>query len=258
MSALISFTDVVAQVNDGPTIEIADARFSTGGLHLIMGANGSGKSAFLKLVLGFVPITGGRIDWRLGERSWSLERGSRLPDSFYQHIGYLQQGAEALWPQFNVFEHIERAIIHRRSRLGLATRSDVHSYVTTLLESLQIDEDKWWRRLDSATISGTVQGFSGGERQRIAFGRAIAARPDVLLLDELEAALDTETRTWLIDGFMRAFVADPNHTAFAVTHDPAGWLDTGLGARTQSWWISKTDQRIGIEEGLPPNAVHQS
>jgi ABC-type multidrug transport system ATPase subunit len=246
MTGLVTFSDVIGRIGTGPQIEIADTEFRQGGLHVIVGANGSGKSTFLKLMLGFALMTRGRIEWRIDGSLWTLGPRAPLPDSFYQHVGYVQQGSESLWPQFDVFEHIERAVIHRRARLGLADRAAVHAYVENVLDQVRISPDKWRRRVYSSSIDGTAQGLSGGERQRVSFGRSIAARPSVLVLDELEAALDSETQSWLIKDFLRAYLAPPERTAFVVTHDPALWTDGGDGLARTLWRTTKFDDRISV------------
>ncbi len=162
------------------TYQAGNFRLSPVTLHLaageyavLMGKTGNGKTTLLELICGLRRCHGGRI----------LIHGTdvtRFPPADRQ-VGYVPQDL-ALFPHLTVLEHLEFAL-----RLRRLPTQQMHDRTEELANHLGI----------SPLLKRSVQGLSGGEAQRVALGRALAARPRLLLLDEPLSALDHETRAEL-------------------------------------------------------------
>lgn len=160
---------------------------------MLMGATGSGKTTLLECVCGLRPVTKGRIviaDCDV-TRKRPAERG----------IGYVPQDA-ALFPRMSVLRHLAFPLVIRKWRAAdIATRTNE---IAKMLELTQL-LDRFPARL------------SGGEMQRVALGRALAARPAALVLDEPLSALDDATRGKMHD-VLRKVQATTGVTTLHVTH----------------------------------------
>lgn len=160
---------------------------------VLMGQTGCGKSTLLETICGLRPISSGRIviDGRDVTR---LRPAERL-------VGYVPQDL-ALFQRMSVADHLRMG-----PRLRRWPKKQVESRVTQLLGDLKIDHLRDRR----------PRGLSGGEQQRVALGRALAAEPPVLLLDEPLSALDEETRDNMLQ-LLEQVQASNDITIIHVTH----------------------------------------
>lgn len=141
-----------------------------GGYCVLMGKTGSGKTTLLEVLCGLKPVVRGRILFG------GVDVTHRRPAE--RNIGYVPQDA-ALFTTMTVREHLEFALAIRR-----VPRPEIDRRVEELAELLQIGR----------LLERRVHGLSGGEKQRVALGRALSFRPSILCLDEPLSALDDETR----------------------------------------------------------------
>ncbi|HTV90903.1 MAG TPA: ABC transporter ATP-binding protein [Stellaceae bacterium] len=165
---------------------------------VLLGPSGSGKSTLLRMINRLVPLDGGTI--RVGG-----EDVRRVPpEVLRRRIGYAIQSV-GLFPHWRVGDNIATV-----PRLLRWPRRRVSERVTELLELL---------RLDPADYRGKYpHQLSGGEQQRVGVARALAADPDVLLMDEPFAAVDPVTRAALQAELLRIQQATGKTIVF-VTHD---------------------------------------
>jgi molybdate transport system ATP-binding protein len=153
---------------DGFLLEVALSL--PAGPTVLVGPNGAGKSTLLRAVLGAVPVRRGRIVLA-GRVLLDTARGISLPTED-RRVGWVPQ-EYALFPHLTVLENIQFGAPGPAGRRAGA-----------LLD-----------RLGLGRLAGRRPGaLSGGERQKVALARALAAEPRALLLDEPLAALDIETR----------------------------------------------------------------
>ena len=148
---------------------------------VIQGESGSGKTTILDCIAGIKAPDGGKICIS-GNEVYSLAACVNVPIKD-RGIGYVFQNY-ALFPHMTVRENI---------RFGLECRkvSDL-SYSDHIMEVMKIShlKDRYPSQL------------SGGEKQRVALSRALAVKPQLLLLDEPFSALDAKTRTLVYNEFL--------------------------------------------------------
>jgi len=162
---------------------------------VLMGQTGCGKTTLLEAICGLRRLHSGRIT--LGGRDVTKLKVAQ------RGIGYVPQD-RALFPTMSVREHLAFALTIRKW-----DRSAIQARVSQLADMLAI----------TPLLDRGVTGLSGGEAQRVALGRALAHRPDVLLLDEPLSALDEETRTQMTD-LLRSVHRETGVTVLHVTHSP--------------------------------------
>ena len=165
---------------------------------VIVGASGCGKSTLLRCINALEDIQGGEI--RL--RGLPIRHGSKNLPELRQKIGMVFQNYE-LFPHLTVLENILLAPV----RTGNRTRPDARAEALTLLERVGLREkvDSWPRQL------------SGGQKQRVAIVRALIMHPEILLFDEVTAALDPEMVREVLDVIVN--LADQGKTMLIVTHE---------------------------------------
>jgi ABC-type sugar transport system ATPase subunit len=175
------------------TLQGVSLSIPTGEYAALMGKSGCGKTTLLEAVCGLRPVHAGavRLDERDVTRLRPAERG----------VGYVPQDL-ALFPTRTVEQHLAFAPLLRRW-----PSSAIAERVTELAGLLGV------MRL----LHRRPQGLSGGEKQRVALGRALSFRPQLLLLDEPLSALDDETHADMI-ALLRMVQRRTGVTTLHVTH----------------------------------------
>ncbi|QZD93897.1 ABC transporter ATP-binding protein [Qipengyuania gelatinilytica] len=183
----------------GPTraIDALDLAIEAGSFVALVGASGSGKSTLLKTVNRLVEPTTGSVTFDGADVAELALAGLR------RRIGYVFQSI-GLFPHMSVAENI--AIGPR-----LAGERLPEDRIGELLE---------WVELDRAMASRMPDELSGGQRQRVGVARALAAQPQLLLMDEPFGALDPVTRDALGER-VRKLHEELGLTTVMVTHDMA-------------------------------------
>lgn len=186
-----SFGAVVALTN-------VSLRVEPGSVTALVGESGSGKTTLLRCFNRLVDPQRGVV--RVGD----IDVRTMDPVALRRRIGYVPQYG-GLLPHWSIMRNV--ALVPRLAGLPDADRAarDAMSHVG----------------LDAAVFGERLPGeLSGGQRQRAALARALAARQEVVLLDEPFGALDAISRGEVLDAFLRAR-DDLSFTALLVTHDLA-------------------------------------
>ncbi|MGA8664410.1 MAG: ABC transporter ATP-binding protein [Thermoplasmata archaeon] len=190
----LSVESLSAAWEGDPVLEAVSFSVTAGELAVLLGPNGSGKTTLLRCLAGLEPLTAGHV--RLDGQDLAQIPPHR------RGIALMFQDP-ALFPHRTVFENIAYApLLRRRPRAEIDT--DVDRLVALL--GLKGLED----RLPAS--------LSGGERQKVALARTLAARPKVILLDEPFASIDVEVKAELRAEFRRV-LRSLDTTAVHVTHD---------------------------------------
>jgi ABC-type sugar transport system ATPase subunit len=164
--------DVRALCLTAGTFQLRDVSLhvAAGEYFVLMGATGSGKSLLIKSICGLVRPSTGAI--RIGQRDVThLEPRDR-------RVGYVPQDS-GLFPHLSVLRNVTFSLRARGTRGQAALRA-----AGPIIDMLGIYH----------LLPRSCRGLSGGESQKVALARALAAQPDVLLLDEPVSALDEPTR----------------------------------------------------------------
>ena len=177
------------------------ATFAHGGLHVITGPSGSGKSTLLRLIVGLDRPTSGvvrTLDTDLGTldaEALAAFRASRIA---------ICSQAPRLIAFLSLVENIELALSIRRPSMPEAERRE---RAAAALAQVAMD-----RYLDAAP-----DGLSGGERARVGIARALAAEPELIVLDEPTASLDRATAASIIT--LLGQLDRAGRTLLVATHD---------------------------------------
>ena len=195
---MIEFINIAKSYGGTRVIDGLNLSISQGEFVVVIGPSGSGKSTLLKMVNRMVEHDAGKILLN-GEEIYKFKvRALRL------RMGYAIQSV-GLFPHWTV----ERNIATVPQMLGWP-QDKIQRRVTELLALFQLDEDLYRKRLPHQ--------LSGGQQQRIGVARALAADPDVLLMDEPFGALDPATRSALQLEMKRVHKVS-GKTIVLVTHD---------------------------------------
>jgi osmoprotectant transport system ATP-binding protein len=189
----------VGKAYDGrPVVTDLTLGVPKGALCVLLGPSGCGKSTTLRMINRLVPFDSGTI--RVGGEDVL----SVPPEALRRQIGYAIQST-GLFPHWRVEDNIATV-----PRLNGWSAERVHARVTELLNLLRLDPEIYRRKYPHQ--------LSGGEQQRVGVARALAADPDVLLMDEPFAAVDPITRDALQSELIRVHHATGKTIVF-VTHD---------------------------------------
>jgi ABC-type lipoprotein export system ATPase subunit len=167
----------------------------------IVGRSGSGKTTLLNLIAGLDDPTEGNV-WILGESIRQLSESQRL-QLRRDRIGFVFQSF-GLLPLLTANENIGVPL-----RMRGYSREERESRVAEALAWVGLTKRAQHRPYE----------LSGGEQQRVAVARALAARPEIILADEPTGQLDTQTGRRLLE-LLRSLVAERGITMIIVSHDP--------------------------------------
>ena len=187
---LIIFDDLSIGYNGRPVLSGISLAIPRASFTAILGANGSGKSTLLKTLLGLLPPLGGRI-----------ESGSCV-------FGYVPQSIQ--FDPIYLLSGFEVALmgVYGRVRTGHRVPAAERAFARECLDATGAGE---FARKPFAELSG-------GQKQRVLIARALATRPDVLVLDEPTAGVDI-TATHAVLDFISQIIKERQITVLFVTHD---------------------------------------
>ena len=196
---MILFENVSKEYEKGKAVvSELDLEIKDGEFFVLIGPSGSGKTTTLKMINRLIPLTTGFIrindkpisDYNLQELRWN--------------IGYVLQQI-ALFPNMTVEENI--TVVPEMKKWS---KAEMQKRVTELLASVGLDPNTYRNRKTAE--------LSGGEQQRVGVVRALAANPDIILMDEPFSALDPISKSNLQRDVAK-LQKKLNKTIVFVTHD---------------------------------------
>ena len=211
---MITVSNVSVQFGKRVLFNDVNLKFTSGNCYGIIGANGAGKSTFLRTIYGDLDPTTGTIALGPGERLSVLSQDHFKWDS-YTVMDTVMMGHTVLWD-----------IMKQREELyAKEDFTDEDGLKVSELEEKFAELDGWNAESDAAMlVSGlgvkedkhyVLMGeLSGKEKVRVMLAQALYGNPDNLLLDEPTNDLDMETVTWLEE-----YLANFEHTVLVVSHD---------------------------------------
>ncbi len=194
--------------------EDVNVKFTPGNCYGIIGANGAGKSTFLKIMSGDIDPTTGSVAITPGERMAVLKQNHYEFDEMpvletvirgHDKLYRIMQEKDAIYakPDFSEEDGIKASELE--GEFAELSGWNAESDAAGLLSALGLSEDKHHRLVNELT---------GSEKVRVLLAQALFGNPDILLLDEPTNDLDVETIAWLED-----FLAEFKNTVIVVSHD---------------------------------------
>ena len=195
---LIKIENIIKKYGDNVVLNSLSLEVREGEVVVIVGPSGCGKSTLLRCINGLEPIQGGEITFR-GEK---VDGSARSIVSIRQKVGMVFQNYE-LFPHKTILENIMLSplLVQKRSR------GEVESEALQLLDRVGLADKK----------DSYPRQLSGGQKQRVAIVRALCMHPEVLLFDEVTAALDPEMVREVLDVMLT--LARQGMTMVIVTHE---------------------------------------
>ena len=211
---MISVSNVSLRYGKRVLFDEASIKFTPGNCYGVIGANGAGKSTFLKILSGEIEPTTGQVIMDAGDRMSVLSQNHFAFDAF-PVLQTVMMGNKKLWKLRE-----EKDAIYAKPDF-----TDADGVKAAELEHLFAEMNGWNAESDAANLLSELGvkewyhdklmgDLNGKEKVRVLLAQAIFGNPDILLLDEPTNDLDVETIGWLEN-----FLADFQNTVIVVSHD---------------------------------------
>lgn len=211
---MISVQNVTLSFGKRVLFDEVNLNFTKGNCYGIIGANGAGKSTFLKILAGEIEPNKGSVSITPGERLSVLKQNQFAYDDKEvlrtvimgnTHLWEVMQKRDAIYAKADFTEEDGILAGHLEDQFGQMGGYTAESDAATLLSNLGV-QDALHPRLMSE--------LSGAQKVRVLLAQALFGNPDILLLDEPTNNLDIETINWLEN-----FLADYENIVLVVSHD---------------------------------------
>ena len=211
---MITVSNITLQYGKRVLFDEVELKFTPGNCYGIIGANGAGKSTFLKILSGEIDPTKGQVSITPGLRMSVLKQNHFAFDEF-PVLQTVIMGNEKLY----------KVMQEKDALYAKADFSDADGIRASELESEFAEMNGWNADSDAADMlsklgikeelhSRLMSELNGKEKVRVLLAQALFGKPDILLLDEPTNDLDVETIAWLED-----FLADYQNIVIVVSHD---------------------------------------
>jgi ATPase subunit of ABC transporter with duplicated ATPase domains len=211
---MISTTNLTLQFGKRILFDEVNVQFTEGNCYGVIGANGAGKSTFLKILSGEVDPTKGQVAMLPGKRMAVLKQNHFEFDN-YRVIDTVIMGHKTLWAIMT-----EKDAIYAKPEM---TEADGNRAAE--LEAEFAEMDGWNAETNAAELLSNLgvkeeyhemrmEELAGNLKVRVLLAQALFGNPDLLILDEPTNDLDVETISWLED-----FLAEFRNTVIVVSHD---------------------------------------
>ncbi|MEE9374390.1 MAG: ATP-binding cassette domain-containing protein [Saprospiraceae bacterium] len=211
---MISVNNLGLQYGKRVLFDEVNLKFTRGNCYGVIGANGAGKSTFMKILSSEIDATRGDI---------SIDPGNRMAVLSQNHFGFeeLQVLDTVIMGYKELYDiNVEKTAIYMNP-----DATDEQGLKAAELENTYGEMGGWEAESDAASLlsnlgvkenlhNKTMSELSGPEKVKVLLAQALFGNPDLLLLDEPTNDLDAVTATWLAD-----FLADYTNTVIVISHD---------------------------------------
>lgn len=211
---MITVSDLAIQFGKKVLYNDVNLKFTNGNIYGIIGANGAGKSTFLRAISGELEPTKGSVTLGPGERLSVLSQDHFKWDQFtvlhtvlmgHTVLWDIMQQRDALYAKTDFTDEDGMKVSELEEKFAELDGWNAESDAAALLSGLGISEDKHYLLMSE---------LSGKEKVRVMLAQALFGEPDNLLLDEPTNDLDMDTVTWLEE-----YLGNFEHTVLVVSHD---------------------------------------
>ncbi|CAM2760233.1 ABC-F family ATP-binding cassette domain-containing protein [Levilactobacillus brevis] len=211
---MLTVNNVSMQFSDRKLYDDVNLKFTPGNCYGVIGANGAGKSTFLKIIEGKLKPTSGNVSMGTNERMSSLNQDHfAFEDSIvmdtvirgHQKLYDIMTEKNAIYmkPDFSDADGIRAAELE--AEFGEMGGWEAEAEASQMLQALGIDDS-----LHNVLMSELTE----SQKVKVLLGQALFGHPDVLLLDEPTNGLDVQSISWLEN-----FLAGYENTVIVVSHD---------------------------------------
>ena len=211
---MISTNNLTLQFGKRILFKDVNIKFTPGNCYGLIGANGTGKSTFLKVLSGEIEPTGGEVAITPGERLAVLKQNHYEFDEFevlktvvmgHARLYAIMEEKDALYAKPDFSDEDGIRVSELECEFAELNGWDAETEAAKLLNGLGIKEELHQLKMGE---------LSGNEKVRVLLAQALFGNPGILLLDEPTNHLDIESISWLED-----FLADFPNTVIVVSHD---------------------------------------
>ncbi len=211
---MISVSNLSLRYGKRILFEDVNIRFTEGNCYGIIGANGAGKSTFLKILSGELDPSTGKVEISKDQRMSVLKQNHYQFDEFTvletvimgnTKLHDIMKAKDAIYAKEDFSEEDGIKAGELEAHFAEMDGWNAESDAATLLSNLGIKEDVHYK---------TVKELDGNQKVRVLLAQALFGHPDILLLDEPTNDLDLNTIAWLED-----FLADYDKIVLVVSHD---------------------------------------
>ena len=211
---MISANNVTLRIGKKALFEDVNIKFTEGNCYGIIGANGAGKSTFLKILSGQLETTNGDIVITPGQRLSFLEQDHFKYDNYTvmdtvimgnERLYEIMKEKDAIYAKENFTDEDGIRASELEAEFAEMDGWDAESNAAMLLNGLGIDPSLHYAQMAD---------LNGNEKVKILLAKALFGNPDILLLDEPTNHLDLDAISWLED-----FLIDFENTVIVVSHD---------------------------------------
>ncbi|MCD7832529.1 MAG: ATP-binding cassette domain-containing protein [Lachnospiraceae bacterium] len=211
---MISANNVTLRIGKKALFEDVNIKFTEGNCYGLIGANGAGKSTFLKILSGKLETTKGDVTMTPGQRLSVLEQDHFKYDEFpvldtvimgNQRLYDIMKEKDAIYAKEDFSDEDGIRASELEGEFAELNGWEAESDAATLLNGLGIDTELHY---------SLMKDLNGNEKVKVLLARALFGNPDILLLDEPTNHLDLDAISWLEE-----FLINFNNTVIVVSHD---------------------------------------
>src|SRR5690625_3769039 len=211
---MINVTDVSLRFSDRTLFEDVNLKFTSENCYGVIGANGAGKSTFLKILTGEIEPSSGTIDIAPDARLTTLKQNHYEYEEYtvidtvilgHKKLYDVMKEKDALYMKADFSDEDGILVAELEGEFAALNGWEAEPSAINLLEGLGIPNELHHKQMNE---------LKSGDRVKVLLAQALFGDPDILLLDEPTNGLDSKSITWLMD-----FLIDFQNTVVVISHD---------------------------------------